>query len=177
MAASDLLQWFSMGGSALSIVVGISYLIYGFTKLNFAYDNCDFFYCNTQWRTLVSFSPDVFMDTFQPIVLGLIGVIYALPSDVRPMYPRFMSPPSSSVLGGIFHIVMALFANIGYMYWFGIAVAAYNILTGLAIVIVSMMETKDRIGSRPKDIDEMPVTNAPSMGEASEMKAQNPVIV
>ena len=177
MTTSNVLHYVSMGGSVLSIIVGFSYLIYGFTKLNFAYDNCDFFYCNTQWRGLVSLAPDVLMDTFQPMVLGFIGVLYALPEGSRPTYPVCMSPPSSSVLGGCFHILMALFGNIGYMFWFGIAVSAYNILAGIAIVIVNMMQSNGRVAARPKDLDELPTTAVASVNGTMDTKAHTAVIV
>lgn len=174
---SNLLRGISIIGSILSIVVGISYLIYGFTNLNYQYSDCDFFYCNTSWRGLVSFAPDVFMDTFQPTILGLIGVVYALAEGTRPAYPKFMSPPSSNVFGGFFHILMALFGNIGYMSWFGIAVAAYNILTGLAIITVCFMSNEVRTVTRPKDANEMPATAVISTLDTNDSKGAHTAVV
>lgn len=165
-----------MVGSMLSMVVGVSYLIYGFVDLNYQYSNCDFFYCNTNWRSLVSLSPDVFMDTFQPFMFGLIGVLYALPEGSRPIYPIFMSPPSSNVFGGFFHILMALFGNMGYMSWFGIAVAAYNILTGLAIGVLCLMSEGGRIEGRPKDVDELPGTCVGSVNGREEVQTAAVVV-
>ena len=150
------LSWVSFTGSALSVLLGVSYIIYGFTAISFAPKGCDFFYCNSQWRMLITFAPEQFMDTFQPIILGGIGVLYALPSGYRPEYPASLSPPSSSALGGLFHILMALFANLGYMYWVGIAFAGINILIGVTFIVINLMNG----GSRPKDVDE--VTTPPA---------------
>ena len=150
--SSTVLAWIGLVGSLLSVVVGISHIIYGFTAITFAPKGCGFYYCNAQWRQLITFAPDPFIDTFQPIIIGAIGFVFSLPAGVRPAYPASMSPPSSSIRGGLFHIVMALFGNLGYMYWFGIAVAAYNLLAGLLFIIVCIVQGPSR---RPKDADEV----------------------
>jgi hypothetical protein len=149
---SKLLSNASLVGSVLTILLGITYLIYGFTFVTFNYPGCTFFNCNTGWRGFISFSPDVFMDTFQPIIIGSIGVMYYFPS--RPTWPVAMSTPGSSFLWGYFHIVMALFGNLGYIYWVGIAICTYNLLVG-SIIVVSKMVRGRGVGGRPKDVDEM----------------------
>lgn len=153
--AMKLLAVLSMVGSVLTFLLGIANLIYGWTKLNYAPSHCEFYYCNSNWRSLVSLAPDVFMDTFQPIILGLIGIMYSMPVGVRPSQPMFLSPPSSTWLGGVFHIIQAMFANLGYMFWLGMAFAAYNIIIGLIIIIYRSLENGNRNGSRPKDADEV----------------------
>ena len=100
---------------------------------------------------LITFAPEQFIDTFQPLIMGGIGVLYALPSDFRPDYPASLSPPSSTIMGGLFHILMALFANLGYMYWVGISIAAANLLIGLTFVVLNLKNGN----RRPKDIDEV----------------------
>ena len=161
MACSpNVLRWFSFTGSFLSVLMGISYVIYGFTNIPFAYKNCNFYHCNDAWRSLITFAPETFINTFQPIIVGGIGVLYSLPAGYRPEYPASLSPPSSSSLGGLFHIIMALFANLGYMYWVGMAIAAYNILLGIAFIIINMLNRSD---SRPKDADEIPGAVAPPL--------------
>jgi hypothetical protein len=155
----NLLSHASLAGSILSILLGISWVIYGFTYIQFAPYNCTFGFCNSQWRGLISLAPETFMDTFQPIILGVVGVVYQLPS--RPLKPVFMGPPSSSVGGGLFHIAMALFGNLGYMYWVGIAICTYNLLIGVVIMFVNMMQNGGSVAStRPKDMDEIPNTSA-----------------
>ena len=148
-----VLAYASLVGSVLTVLLGITYLIYGFTYISFKYPGCTFFNCNTPWRAFISFSPDVFMDTFQPIVLGSIGVVYYFPS--RPTWPNAMSTPGSSLMWGLFHIVMALFGNVGYIYWVGIAICTYNLLVGTVIVVSNMVSSR-RVGGRPKDLDEIP---------------------
>lgn len=132
-----ILAWISFSGSFLSIMLGLAHVIYGLTKLPFAPKNCPFYDCNSSWRTLITLSPSVFIDAFQPILIGIVGVIYALPEGVRPIWPSFLAPPSSSIRGGLFHIVMALFCNMGYMYWVGILVASYNLLLGVAFIAIT----------------------------------------
>jgi hypothetical protein len=151
----NLLRLVSFAGSCLSILLGISHIIYGFTVIQFAPNGCNFYNCNTAWRTLISFAPERFIDTFQPMLLGGIGVLYALPSGFRPEYPASLSPPSSSAMGGLFHILMALFGNLGYMFWVGIAIAAFNLLVGLAFIILNLKNG----ARRPKDIDEVTSSN------------------
>lgn len=155
MSKSDnIFRLVSLTGSSLSVLLGISYIIYGFTAINFAPKGCSFFYCNDSWRMLITFAPERFIDTFQPILMGGIGILYALPMGMRPASPASLSPPSSSALGGVFHILMALFTNLGYMYWVGIVIASINLLIGLIFVIVNLKNG----GGRPKDIDEVSTT-------------------
>ena len=158
------LRWVSLTGSALSVLLGVSYVIYGFTVINFAPKGCSFFYCNTSWRDLITFAPERFIDTFQPIIMGGIGMLYALPKGMRPESPASLSPPSSSAMGGVFHILMALFTNLGYMYWVGIVIAALNLLIGLTFIIINLKNG----GMRPKDVDEVSTTpgNAPVVATA-----------
>ena len=151
--SSNTLIWISFIGSLLSVILGISYIIYGFTIINVHPKGCDFFYCNDSWRMLITFAPERFIDTFQPMIMGGIGVIYALPDGFRPSFPAFLAPPSSSVLGGIFHIVMGLFTNLGYMSWFGITVATFNLLIGVSFILILAM--RGRAAPRPKDVDEL----------------------
>lgn len=151
-----ILNVLSLVGSSLTIILGVANLVYGWVELNYAPSGCKFYYCNSNWRSLITFAPDNFMDTFQPMILGSIGVLYSLPLGMRPRSPEILSPPSSSWAGGVFHMVMALFANLGYMFWLGMAIAGYNILLGLVIVIVNLLQTRDRVASRPKDADEIP---------------------
>jgi len=154
----NFVSYASIAGSIASILLGISWVIYGFTTIVMAPQYCSFERCNEQWRAWISFAPETFVDTFQPIILGVIGVVYHLPS--RPLKPAFMGPPSSSVGGGFFHIVMALFGNLGYMYWVGITVCTYNLLIGSIIVILSIIQNEGGISStRPKDLDEIPETS------------------
>ncbi len=49
---------------------------------------------------------------------------------------------------------MALFGNLGYIYWVGIAICTYNLLVG-SIIVVSKMVRGRGVGGRPKDVDEM----------------------
>lgn len=149
--SKESLRWVSLGGSFLSVLLGLSYIIYGFTAISFAPKGCGFYYCNEGWRTLISFAPETFLDTFQPLILGGIGVLYSLPVGYRPEYPASLSPPSSSAMGGVFHIVMALFGNLGYMFWVGITFAAINLLIGLTFIIYNLMNGN----RRPKDADEV----------------------
>jgi hypothetical protein len=158
MSIQESLRWVSFVGSALSVLLGVSYIIYGFTVIRFAPRDCSFFYCNDQWRMLITFAPERFIDTFQPIIMGGIGVLYALPTGFRPEYPASLSPPSSSALGGVFHIVMALFTNLGYMYWVGIVIAAVNLLIGVTFVVINLRSG----ATRPKDVDEV----TPSTGNS-----------
>ena len=150
-AYDNTLRWISLTGSGLSVLLGVSYVIYGFTAIHFAPKGCSFFYCNDEWRLLITFAPERFIDTFQPIIMGGIGILYALPVGYRPEYPSSLSPPSSSALGGLFHILMALFTNLGYMFWVGIVVASINLLIGLTFIVVNLKNG----GRRPKDIDEV----------------------
>ena len=136
-AYDNTLRWISLTGSGLSVLLGVSYVIYGFTAIHFAPKGCSFFYCNDEWRLLITF--------------GGIGILYALPVGYRPEYPSSLSPPSSSALGGLFHILMALFTNLGYMFWVGIVVASINLLIGLTFIVVNLKNG----GRRPKDIDEV----------------------
>ena len=55
--------------------------------------------------------------------------------------------------GGIFHIVMGLFTNLGYMSWFGITVATFNLLIGVSFILILAM--RGRAAPRPKDVDEL----------------------
>jgi hypothetical protein len=55
---------------------------------------------------------------------------------------------------------MALFANLGYMFWVGITVASINLLVGLVLVVVNLRNG----GQRPKDVDELAVTNIAMTG-------------
>jgi hypothetical protein len=159
-SSSATLRWIAFAGSALSVLLGLSHVVYGFTQISFAANDCNFYSCNSNWRLLISLAPDVLVDTFQPIIMGVFGMLYALPVGFRPEYPRAMSPPSSSVWGGVFHIVMALFANLGYMFWVGITVASINLLVGLVLVVVNLRNG----GQRPKDVDELAVTNIAMTG-------------
>ncbi len=150
-----MLSYGSLVGSVLSILLGIAYVIYGFTYISFKLPGCTYFTCNSSWRSFISLSPDVFMDTFQPIILGLLGVVYYFPS--RPAWPASMGHPGESLLWGFFHIIMALFGNLGYIYWVGIAICAFNLLIGSLIVVVRLMKGR-AVGGRPKDLDEIPNT-------------------
>jgi len=128
-------------------------VIYGFTYISFKLPGCTYFTCNEAWRGFISLSPDVLMDTFQPILLGVIGVIYYLPS--RPTWPASMGYPGESLMWGFFHIVMALFGNLGYIYWVGIAISTFNLLVGSLIIVARLMKGR-AVGGRPKDLDEIP---------------------
>ena len=150
--SETVLSWLSFSGSVLSVLLGISHVIYGFTVLNFASNDCEFFYCNTSWRSLISFAPDTFFDTFQPILSGIVGMLYATPVGIRPDTPHFLAPPCSSLRGAGFHVVMALFCNLGYMSWVGIGVAVYNLLLGLTFAGILMF---NRSQTRPKDASEI----------------------
>ena len=156
--SDNALRWISFSGSLLSVLLGISHIIYGFTMIPFATKKCAFYECNASWRGLISFAPETFLDTFQPIILGGIGVFYSLPVGFRPTYPACLSPPSSSALGGLFHIIMALFGNLGYMFWVGIAFASYNLILGVAFIFINLVNKRDQ---RPKDLDEIPTPAAP----------------
>jgi hypothetical protein len=149
---SSVLRWMSFSGSVLSILMGSVYVIYGFTIIDFHPKDCDFFYCNDSWRALITFAPERFVDTFQPIIVGGLGAIFALPEGIRPSYPVFLAPPSSSVRGGLFHIIMGLFTNLGYLSWFGITVASYNMLLGTVFIFVVLVDGRNQ---RPKDMDEV----------------------
>lgn len=150
----------SFSGSLLSVILGLVYVIYAFTEINFRPEGCDFFYCNNSWRALITFAPERFIDTFQPIILGGVGALYALPEGVRPSYPACLAPPSSSVRGGLFHIVMALFTNLGYLSWFGITVATYNMLLGTVFIVLTLVDGRVQ---RPKDMDEINTVTAVPM--------------
>ena len=172
--SENVLRWISFTGSILSVLMGIAYVIYAFTDIVFAPNNCDFFHCNDSWRGLITFAPEAFMDTFQPIILGGIGIMYSLPAGYRPEHPACLSPPSTSVLGGVFHIIMALFGNLGYMFWVGITIATINLLIGVVFIVVNMMSGGNR---RPKDIDELPNSAVTSLAAAPHVELAKEVIV
>jgi hypothetical protein len=47
------------------------------------------------------------------------------------------------------------------MYWVGIAICTYNLLIGVVIMFVNMMQNGGSVAStRPKDMDEIPNTSA-----------------
>lgn len=149
------LSYASLVGSVLSLLLGVAYVIYAFTYISFKMPGCTYFTCNSMWRTLISFSPDVFMDTFQPMILGGIGILYYFPS--RPSWPASMSAPGMTTAWGVFHIIMALFGNLGYIYWVGIAICTFNLLVGTLIIVSRLMMGRN-VGPRPKDLDEIPST-------------------
>jgi hypothetical protein len=132
-------QWMCGIGSVASLVLGIVDLIIQFTRIRFgrASVDCDFSNCNAEWRTLITLSPDVFMDTFQPILLGAVGISIALPPLYRDGLVVRTYLPSSLWGVGLYHIIMALFANLGYLYIAGIVICALNLLFGVIFILVA----------------------------------------
>jgi hypothetical protein len=156
------LPWLSFSGSLITLLLGIADVIYRLTLIQFQPTSCNFYYCNIGWRGVFSFAPDIFFDTFQPILLGLIGLVYSLPEGLRPASPASLSPPTS-VMGGIFHIIMAFFGNMGYLSVIGIVAATINMALGCAFILIRTVFKKRLINAPRKAVVIDPMQTEPTI--------------
>lgn len=121
-------SWIAFVSSCLVIVVGVFRIIASGAHL----DWCDKFIddvCNKgDWRLrLFSFVPDVFVDVWTPMVMGIMGVCFHFKSS-----PFKLTMFSSNWLRFFaYHLAMCLFGSLGYSNGVGIIIGSIVALAAL----------------------------------------------
>merc|ERR1712187_1026337 len=86
--------------------------------------------CNMHWRLFLSITPNVLLDIWLPLVIGIIGM--GIHVESFKLAAMEVVHPVNYVQYVLFMIVTAFFANFGYYGQFGIIVALFSLFCAVA---------------------------------------------
>lgn len=126
----------SCASSVVTVLIGLIYAYWHFPSLSLKFSDCYFespnqytpwVDCNNDWATEWGM---VGVPTWVPLILGLTGAMMANPSILQ-----VVGFPRNFLQHGIFLIVQAMFANIGYCGKLGVATGFCSIALGVIDIV------------------------------------------
>eukprot|EP00440_Ansanella_granifera_P033842 gb/GFBE01036717.1/.p1 GENE.gb/GFBE01036717.1/~~gb/GFBE01036717.1/.p1 ORF type:complete len:156 (+),score=15.68 gb/GFBE01036717.1/:1-468(+) len=126
-------------GSLSVLALGFLYLVLKLEQMRLEFSDCGFVQadCNWKWRGLFTLRPNVLLDVWTPIILGILG------SSIHVHSMRFCFffewiLPTNYVQYAVFMLVTALFASFGYCGQLGVIVGAFSLCTVVLCILARL---------------------------------------
>lgn len=121
-------------GSICTFILGMIFLFLKIENLRLEVTDCGLFEedCNQPWRTVFTLRPEILLDLWTPVIVGVLGAGI----HVRSMKVGFVK---TYVQYAIFMLITALFANFGYLGQCGVFLGAFNVLAAVLCILARLM--------------------------------------